>query len=255
MARSQTLFVCRECGGEALKWQGQCAHCKDWDTLERVTAPRSNAARGTAAHSSALEAASLTAGAQPRMSLRLAELDRVFGGGLVPGSVTLLGGEPGIGKSTLLLQVAATLSQDLPIVYASGEESVAQVALRAQRLGLTARSSRWSPTARSMPSCSWPPNGAARCWSSTRSSRCSWTRSNPAPARRCSCANAPPRWCALPRAGMARGHHRRPRHQGRQHRRAEAARAHGRYGAVFRQRCRQPLPAAARHQEPLRAGQ
>ena len=116
VARSQTLFVCRDCGGESLKWQGQCAHCKAWDTLERMAAPRSNAVRATAAQSAALEAASLTANAQPRMSLRLAELDRVFGGGLLPGSVTLLGGEPGIGKSTLLLQVAATLSHDLPIV-------------------------------------------------------------------------------------------------------------------------------------------
>jgi DNA repair protein RadA/Sms len=137
VARSQTLFVCRDCGGESLKWQGQCAHCKAWDTLERMTAPRASAARATTAQSSALEAASLTLRSQPRMSLRLAELDRVFGGGLLPGSVTLLGGEPGIGKSTLLLQVAATLSQDLPIVYASGEESMSQVALRAQRLGLT----------------------------------------------------------------------------------------------------------------------
>jgi DNA repair protein RadA/Sms len=137
MARTQTLFVCRSCGGESLKWQGQCAHCKAWDTLERVSAGRAGAAeRGEAAHSLPLEAASLTAAALARMSLGAAELDRVFGGGLLPGSVTLLGGEPGIGKSTLLLQVASALSQQLPIVYASGEESVAQVALRAQRLGL-----------------------------------------------------------------------------------------------------------------------
>ena len=137
MARSQTLFVCRDCGGESLKWQGQCAHCKAWDTLERVSAARAALTRDVSAHSSALQAASLAATALPRMSLGLSELDRVFGGGLLPGSVTLLGGEPGIGKSTLLLQVASGLSRDLPIVYASGEESMAQVALRAQRLGLT----------------------------------------------------------------------------------------------------------------------
>ena len=138
MARTQTLFVCRDCGGESLKWQGQCGHCKAWDTLERVTAVRSGADRLEPAQSAAsgLEIASITATGLPRLSFGLAELDRVFGGGLLPGSVTLLGGEPGIGKSTLLLQVAATLSQDLPIVYASGEESVAQVALRAQRLKL-----------------------------------------------------------------------------------------------------------------------
>jgi DNA repair protein RadA/Sms len=137
VARSQTLFVCRDCGGESLKWQGQCAHCKAWDTLERVSAARAALTRDVSAHSSALQAASLAATALPRMSLGLSELDRVFGGGLLPGSVTLLGGEPGIGKSTLLLQVASGLSRDLPIVYASGEESMAQVALRAQRLGLT----------------------------------------------------------------------------------------------------------------------
>ncbi|HEY2419554.1 MAG TPA: DNA repair protein RadA [Steroidobacteraceae bacterium] len=136
MARTQTLFVCRTCGGEALKWQGQCGHCKAWDTLERVTAVRSGGDRPEPAQAAGLEIASTAATASPRMSFGMAELDRVFGGGLLPGSVTLLGGEPGIGKSTLLLQVAAGLSRELPIVYASGEESVAQVALRAQRLKL-----------------------------------------------------------------------------------------------------------------------
>jgi DNA repair protein RadA/Sms len=138
VARSQILFVCRACGGEALKWQGQCAHCKTWDSLERVTAARGGEARGEAVQAAALEAASLEADSQPRLSFGMAELDRVFGGGLVPGSVTLLGGEPGIGKSTLLLQVASGLAQSMPILYASGEESVAQIALRAQRLQLSA---------------------------------------------------------------------------------------------------------------------
>ncbi len=136
VARTQTLFVCRTCGGEALKWQGQCGHCKAWDTLERVSAVRAVPERLEAAQAAPLETAKLTATALPRMSFGLSELDRVFGGGLIPGSVTLLGGEPGIGKSTLLLQLASSLSRELPIVYASGEESVAQVALRAQRLKL-----------------------------------------------------------------------------------------------------------------------
>ena len=136
MARTQTLFVCRTCGGEALKWQGQCGHCKAWDTLERVTGVRSLGDRLEPAQAAHLETATVTAEALARMSLGLNELDRVFGGGLLPGSVTLLGGEPGIGKSTLLLQVAAGLSRVLPVVYATGEESVAQVALRAQRLKL-----------------------------------------------------------------------------------------------------------------------
>jgi DNA repair protein RadA/Sms len=131
MARSQTLFVCRQCGGEALKWQGQCSHCKAWETLERVTGVRP-AARAAVLGSAPVAAAS----SSQRWSLASAELDRVFGGGLFPGSVTLLGGEPGIGKSTLLLQVASSLSRQAPVVYASGEESLAQIAQRAQRLGL-----------------------------------------------------------------------------------------------------------------------
>jgi DNA repair protein RadA/Sms len=137
MARSQSLFVCRDCGGESLKWQGQCGHCKAWDTLERVAAARIRAPREAGARTAALASASAAASATPRMALGLGELDRVFGGGLLPGSVTLLGGEPGIGKSTLLLQVAASLSRELPVIYASGEESMSQVALRAQRLGLS----------------------------------------------------------------------------------------------------------------------
>jgi DNA repair protein RadA/Sms len=132
MARSQSAFVCRQCGGESLKWQGQCPHCKAWDTLERVSGLRTARDLATPAVSASLNAAP----SLPRLPLGLQELDRVFGGGLVPGSVTLLGGEPGIGKSTLLLQVAAALGAHAPVVYASGEESVAQVALRAQRLGL-----------------------------------------------------------------------------------------------------------------------
>jgi DNA repair protein RadA/Sms len=140
VARTQTLYVCRACGGEALKWQGQCAHCREWDSLEAVTAARGARERAGAAASS-----STTLGegaAQPpaiaRLSLGMAELDRAFGGGLVAGSVTLLGGEPGIGKSTLLLQVAAALADARVIVYASGEESVPQIGLRARRLGLSA---------------------------------------------------------------------------------------------------------------------
>jgi len=139
VARTQTLYVCRACGGEALKWQGQCAHCRQWDCLEAVTAVRAAAARASAA-----VAVSSPAGhandqdALTRLSLGMAEIDRAFGGGLVPGSVTLLGGEPGIGKSTLLLQVASALASERVIVYASGEESVPQIGLRARRLGLAA---------------------------------------------------------------------------------------------------------------------
>jgi DNA repair protein RadA/Sms len=108
LARSQTLYVCQACGGEALKWQGQCAHCRQWDSLEAVTAVRGARERGRAAATSAgLDDGAADAAALTRLSFGMAKLDRAFGGGLVAGSVTLLGGEPGIGKSTLLLQVAA----------------------------------------------------------------------------------------------------------------------------------------------------
>jgi DNA repair protein RadA/Sms len=142
LARTQTLFVCRSCGGEAVKWQGQCAHCKEWDTLEAVTSvvrrsrERGAGLAGGVAVATSLEQSDPPAGS--RRSLGVSELDRVFGGGLVTGSVTLLGGEPGIGKSTLLLQVAAALGREQLILYASGEESVTQISLRARRLGVSA---------------------------------------------------------------------------------------------------------------------
>jgi DNA repair protein RadA/Sms len=136
MARPNPVFVCGACGGETLKWQGQCPLCGEWNSLEQ----RSSAAARQVAPASALSLAAAVhaAGASERLSSGAAELDRVLGGGIVPGSVILLGGEPGIGKSTLLLQLAAAAAAARPILYASGEESIAQVSLRAQRLGIAA---------------------------------------------------------------------------------------------------------------------
>jgi DNA repair protein RadA/Sms len=135
VARNQSVYVCDSCGGEALKWQGQCPHCSAWNSLKAFNAGRA-AAPAVAAASAVVAALSADTAASERVQLGLTELDHVFGGGLAQGSVTLLGGEPGIGKSTLLLQVAAGLARDRAIVYASGEEAVAQTALRARRLGL-----------------------------------------------------------------------------------------------------------------------
>ena len=135
MARNSSVYVCEACGGEALKWQGQCPHCGAWNSLKAFAAARAPAA-ALAAASAVVAALGAEATASERLPLGMAELDHVFGGGLAQGSVTLLGGEPGIGKSTLLLQVAADLARDRAIVYASGEEAVAQTALRARRLGL-----------------------------------------------------------------------------------------------------------------------
>jgi DNA repair protein RadA/Sms len=144
LARATTIYVCEACHGQAPKWQGQCPHCGEWNSLTaQVQAAGSRAAvRGRPALVASSAPASLSeaiaagvSGGAGRLTVGLGELDRVLGGGLVPGSVTLLGGEPGIGKSTLLLQVAQALAVRATVLYATGEESTAQVALRAQRLG------------------------------------------------------------------------------------------------------------------------
>jgi DNA repair protein RadA/Sms len=135
VARNQSVYVCDSCGGEALKWQGQCPHCSAWNSLKAFNAGRAPAP-AVAAANAVVAALTADTAVSERVLLGLAELDHVFGGGLAQGSVALLGGEPGIGKSTLLLQVAAGLARDRAIVYASGEEAVAQTALRARRLGL-----------------------------------------------------------------------------------------------------------------------
>jgi DNA repair protein RadA/Sms len=136
MARLDPVFVRGSCGGETLKWQGQCPLCGDWNSLEERRAPRGRAAPAAVAVS--LVPGAALGGGGERLGSGQAELDRVLGGGIVPGSVILLGGDPGIGKSTLLLQVAAHVAAARPVVYASGEESVAQVGLRAGRLGVAA---------------------------------------------------------------------------------------------------------------------
>jgi DNA repair protein RadA/Sms len=135
MARPAVVFVCAECGAETLKWQGQCPQCTQWNTLEqRVVARRPGPAASAAPQAAVTE---LSPEELPRLLTGMAELDRVFGGGLIPGSVTLLGGEPGIGKSTLLLQLANHAAQSIPTLYLSAEESAAQIGLRARRLGVT----------------------------------------------------------------------------------------------------------------------
>lgn len=140
MAKVKTVYSCTECGGQAAKWQGQCTHCGAWNTLvESVadTGPSRYQALATSARVTKLH--EVQAREQPRRETGVSELDRVLGGGMVAGAVILLGGDPGIGKSTLLLQSLATLGQSCRVLYVSGEESIQQVALRARRLGLDAR--------------------------------------------------------------------------------------------------------------------
>lgn len=146
MAKAKTAYVCSECGAESSKWQGQCAACRAWDTLAEVvlqtTAQAASPASRRAGWAGKVDPPSVTAladvrgGDQARASTGIGEFDRVLGGGLAEGAVVLVGGDPGIGKSTLLLQALARMAPTLPGLYVTGEESLAQVAGRAQRLGL-----------------------------------------------------------------------------------------------------------------------
>ena len=136
----KVLWVCRECGGDHAKWQGQCAHCQAWNTLDEVQgAPsRSRGAAGWAGERSAVTALSeVRLEEMPRRPSGLKELDRVLGGGFVAGSVVLLAGSPGAGKSTVLLQVSCALAEQATVLYVTGEESLTQLALRADRLELS----------------------------------------------------------------------------------------------------------------------
>jgi DNA repair protein RadA/Sms len=140
MARPKTSYVCGSCGARMPQWQGQCPACQAWNTLELAvalagTGMERRAATGAPTSKTVTQ---VTQETDVRALTGIGELDRVLGGGLVAGSVVLLGGDPGIGKSTLLLQAADALSHERPVLYVSGEESVRQVALRARRLGLEA---------------------------------------------------------------------------------------------------------------------
>src|SRR5215510_10607281 len=135
MAKPAIVFVCAECGAEAMKWQGQCPQCSRWNTLEQRSVTRRPSVV-TASPRPASPLSELAAGNPARLETGMAELDRVLGGGLIPGSVTLLGGEPGIGKSTLLLQLADHAARSTVTLYLSAEESAAQIGVRARRLGV-----------------------------------------------------------------------------------------------------------------------
>lgn len=138
MAKSREIFVCDQCGNESLQWQGLCPACGAGDTLKRVTIAKTRGERRPLAAGSAepRRLSQVTEADEPRIATGLEELDRVLGGGLVLGSVTLLGGDPGIGKSTLLLQAGDALSRATATLYVTGEESLRQVSLRARRLGV-----------------------------------------------------------------------------------------------------------------------
>ena len=139
---SKTTFVCQNCGAASPRWQGKCPSCGEWNTLaeeaDAIAPPGTGLSRRGSGRVIVLEGLKGSTQEAPRFSTGIGELDRVTGGGIVPGSALLIGGEPGIGKSTLLLQLAATLARaGRRAVYFSGEEAAAQVRLRAERLGLS----------------------------------------------------------------------------------------------------------------------
>ena len=143
MAKAKSIYACSACGASASKWQGQCPGCGLWNTLVETvaeTAPASgNRFAALAGVSRLLTLADIEAREEDRLPTGIGEFDRALGGGLVAGGVVLIGGDPGIGKSTLLLQALAELAVVHPVVYVSGEESGQQVALRARRLSLDTR--------------------------------------------------------------------------------------------------------------------
>ncbi len=146
MAKAKTVYSCNLCGATSPKWQGQCPGCGEWNSLVEAVAERA-VSTGHRFESLAPSArpqilADIEARETARIPTGIAEFDRALGGGLVPGGVVLIGGDPGIGKSTLLLQALAQLSGNCPVLYVSGEESGEQVALRARRLSLDTRALR-----------------------------------------------------------------------------------------------------------------
>ena len=142
MAKAKTIFYCTECGSETPKWAGKCMACGAWNTIvEQEAAPKTKSGRSSGVRSAfhSVKAAALTdidTAEEIRFGTGMGELDRVLGGGAVKGSLVLVGGAPGVGKSTLMLQICGSLCKKNRVLYVSGEESVRQLKLRAQRLGV-----------------------------------------------------------------------------------------------------------------------
>lgn len=141
MAKSKAQYACQSCGALSPKWQGQCPSCEEWNTLvETIVAAPNKAQKSSLGYSGSQaviqKLGEVTVSESTRIKSHIQEFDRVLGGGIVAGSVTLIGGDPGIGKSSILLQITAVLSQSHKVLYVTGEESIEQVALRARRMNL-----------------------------------------------------------------------------------------------------------------------
>src|SRR3990167_2146976 len=145
MAKVKSVYTCNECGASSPKWVGQCPSCGAWNTLYETTVAPAAHTRAGRQYGAPAAVHNLAEGSPEKIARHptgISELDRVLGGGLVPGSVVLIGGDPGIGKSTLLTQALAEVGRGAAVLYVSGEESADQIALRAHRLGLKGGSVR-----------------------------------------------------------------------------------------------------------------
>ena len=136
MAKVKSFYVCTQCGYESAKWYGKCPSCNEWNTLVEEVEEQTVIKTTSSSTVTALKLDAINTNNEPRFQTGVGELDRVLGGGIVRGSLILLGGDPGIGKSTMMLQICQYLGQNLSVLYVSGEESQRQIKLRAERLGV-----------------------------------------------------------------------------------------------------------------------
>ena len=219
-AKAKRLYGCTECGATFPKWAGQCGECGAWNTLVETVVETSAVPSGRAgwagAQATIKTLAEVSVEETPRFTTDSTELDRVLGGGLVDGSVVLIGGDPGIGKSTILLQTLCHLAARMPALYVTGEESQQQVAMRARRLGLPEDKLKVMTE-----TCIESIVATARQEKPRRRGRGPGTRER-GPAG------------AVRQADRHRHLPGRPRHQGRRPGRAAGAGAHGRHRALFR---------------------
>lgn len=137
MAKIKSVYVCSECGYESPKWYGKCPGCNQWNTMDEKISETANSAKVITSPGHVMALGDITEDVERRISTGNNEFDRVLGGGIVIGSLVLLSGDPGIGKSTILLQICQHLGEKRKILYVSGEESANQIKMRANRLGVT----------------------------------------------------------------------------------------------------------------------
>ena len=137
MAKNKTVFICSECGFESPKWYGKCPGCGEWNTLNEEISSSTSTKSSVSSSAKVMSLDEITEDVEKRISTGIKEFDRVLGGGIVKGSLVLISGDPGIGKSTILLQVCEYLGKSKKILYVSGEESANQIKMRANRLGVT----------------------------------------------------------------------------------------------------------------------